>query len=742
MHLRQIVKRRTSRRGAGRPAGIAAVALALLPALLAPSSALAGVQAAELQHEIDELTRSIRSAQKADGSFAGGQWIVGKTSLAILALRAAGAPADDAGVRRAADFLARRQGNPDRGVYETSLKVLALQGVDARAYLPQIGAGAAYLVRAQQPSGGWSYELSGRADNSNSQYAVLGLHGAALGGVHVPQSVWQKAQQYFIACQRSDGGWSYTQSGTSYGSMTAAGVASLFISDLWLHVARGRCGVYTDPRRLNAGLGWLAAHFTVTSNPGKSNWKFYYLYGLERAGIILARRYFGRHDWYRAGVDHLVGDPEGIVTAGSGEDAFVRSCFRLLFLAKGNAPIAVHKAEWQGLWNKHRHDIRFLVQYVSQELDQPLDWQIVPLTTPVDELLAAPVLYISGSGRPSWSVQETTRIKEYVQAGGFVLVDAPDGAGSFDRSFRLLAERAFPDESIVDLPKDHPIYTCYFHLPEEDRPPLQGIKGPCWLYVLYAPEGLSCPWDVADFDHPNFQLGTNIIAYVTGLKKLEGKLTERTYFLPSGEEPEQRGGAFVMGQIVHPGQWRPHKVAWGKVLEQTSAKAGLAVYSQPLPIDLETDSPFDGHMLYLTGVEELELDPEETDKLTLYLERGGFIFVEAACGSSRFDRSFRELMEQMFPGNPLQELPVGHPLLESGERIDTVQYTEAVLREHPGLNRPLLEFIEQDGRAVIVYSKFDISSAIDGHPCYSCPAVMEPAASRLALKILLYGLSS
>ncbi|MDP6370601.1 MAG: hypothetical protein QF615_13410, partial [Planctomycetota bacterium] len=68
--------------------------------------------------------------------------------------------------------------------------------------------------------------------------------------------------------------------------------------------------------------------------------------------------------------------------------------------------------------------------------------------------------------------------------------------------------------------------------------------------------------------------------------------------------------------------------------------------------------------------------------------------------------------------------------------------TPPVLEEHPGLTAPSLEYIELDGRAVVVYTKYDFSSAISGHPCRSCPAVLEPSASELMLKILLYSLAN
>lgn len=713
-------------------------------------TALGLVTADQLAGRINELVRDIKSKQDRSGAFSGGgqggSWPVGQTALGVLALRAAGVPGDDPVVSRAVEYLVANRAEGERGVYQVSLRIMALKSVDPKAHKDEIAAGARYLMRAQQGSGGWSYTHSGRSDYSNSQFALLGLNAAAESGVQIPQAIWESARQYYSGGQNLDGGWAYRpRSGDSYGSMTAAGVASLYICDVWLHIKDGRCGVYRDNRRLQKGLDWLADNFSVTRNPHHRMWKFYYLYALERAGVILARRYFGRHDWYRQGVEHLVGHARGIVRAPSRyEWPLIQDCFTLLFLAKGNAPILIHKGQWAGRWNANRYDARFLVQYVGEELEQRLDWQVLPLTSPLGHLMAAPILYLSGGAAVRWSPQEVARLEEYMDAGGFVLIEAANGDAVFDRAFRDLLKERFPEEELEALPEDHPIYTSYFDIVAGDRPRLEAIKGPCWISLLYAPDGLSCEWDVADFEHVNFKMGMNIVAYVTGLQRFEGKLTEPAFYVPTRRESEPRRGAFTLGQVVHGGDWRPHKRAWLKVLEQVSSKAGLAVYSRPLPIRVDVESPFQAQMLYLTGVGELKLNAETRKQLRRYLERGGFIFAEAACGSKRFDESFRKLMREpeMFPDQELKALPLGHPLFELGEPLDEVEYSPAVRRDSPELKRPVLEFIEHDGRAVILYSKYDLSSAIDGHPCYSCPSLLEPSASRLAIKIVLYGLSS
>src|SRR6266446_5885514 len=59
------------------------------------------------------------------------------------------------------------------------------------------------------PRNGW--------DNSNSQFAVLGLHSAAHAGVKLPKEVWERVEMHCRETQNADGSWGYQQSGGGYG---------------------------------------------------------------------------------------------------------------------------------------------------------------------------------------------------------------------------------------------------------------------------------------------------------------------------------------------------------------------------------------------------------------------------------------------------------------------------------------------------------------------------------------------
>jgi len=81
------------------------------------------------------------------------------------------------------------------------------------------------------------------------------------------------------AAQQQDGGWSYQDIGSSYGSMTCAGLCSLAIGLYQLGNPN-----FAEDAGVQRGLAWLQDHFTVTTNPEDGSWHYYYLYSLERTG--------------------------------------------------------------------------------------------------------------------------------------------------------------------------------------------------------------------------------------------------------------------------------------------------------------------------------------------------------------------------------------------------------------------------------------------------------------------------
>jgi len=171
----------------------------------------------------------LKSQQNPDGSWVFARHRTGVTALCTLALLNAGVASDDPVIRRGINFLNRTR---NQNVYATSLKAQVYATAGPKRYRPQLQKAVNYLIAAQKTGGMWSYKKGnkkGSGDNSNTQFALLGLHQAATSGVPIKRAVWQRSKKHFCDTQNFDGGWGYTPGSASYGSMTTAGLASLYI---------------------------------------------------------------------------------------------------------------------------------------------------------------------------------------------------------------------------------------------------------------------------------------------------------------------------------------------------------------------------------------------------------------------------------------------------------------------------------------------------------------------------------
>ncbi len=343
-------------------------------------------------------------------------------------------------------------------------------------------------MQTRLANGGWGYGMGGPAsgdDESNTQYALLGLQAAKEAGVEIPEDFWQACQRYWIDRQNKQAGsWGY-RSDSASGSMTSAGISSLVIAGReQQQVQKGsykgeavRCAGVKEDKYIRAAADWLGRNFTVQTNPGAGSniWHFYYLYGLERAGRLSGRRKFGDADWYRAGARYLARsqlDDGGWTTQRIDVSYRVfNTAFGLLFLSKGKIPILVNKFQ-HGRgddWNNAPNDVNNLTKFVSDKWKVKLNWQIVTAKNPTDtvqDLMQAPVLQMSGHAPLSLSPKEKKLLREFVEQGGLIVADANCSIGDFDESFRALCKEIFPEpgQELKRIEEGHGVWTSLFQI--------------------------------------------------------------------------------------------------------------------------------------------------------------------------------------------------------------------------------------------------------------------------------------
>lgn len=338
---------------------------ALVPAVSAAALALACSLPAQKVHpdefklkpQIDkaiaEGVESLLDAQIRDGSWGvvDGQ-LGGQTGLCTYALLKSGVSPDHPALQRAFGFLDSVE--PVK-TYSVGCMLLAYGASGKPEHKAKLRELLATMLRIQAKQGTWGYP-HGAPDLSNTQYAALGLWAANKAGLKVPPEAWKSLIEGTMAHQeayhlvevgitgrtgvakREVAGFQYRANGAkdnknATGTMTTAGVSILKICEIGLGKKLRKQERKDLNRALNAGLGWLEAHFSVKQDqrPGQrgGRWLLYYLYGMERVGGLAQQEQFGAHWWY------VEGAPEVLRRQKNGSWGRVYdTCFALLFLRR------------------------------------------------------------------------------------------------------------------------------------------------------------------------------------------------------------------------------------------------------------------------------------------------------------------------------------------------------------------------------------------------------------------------
>ena len=242
-------------------------------------------------------------------------------------------------------------------------------------------------AQQQVPPGGTlgTFELG---DNSNTQFAILGLWIARRKGIPVENAL-RRVDARFRTTQQPDGGWSYTPPppGVPPGvilmhypptpSMTCAGLLGLALSHgsaIETTLRAGPVGgapapsrggaardISSDPavtkglvalgkfigkplaqlgKPPNANLPGNMAPFGAGAPPAGAEGNgraYYFLFSLERVAVVYGLGTIGDKDWYNWGADALLAsqNPDGSWTGEYGA-AGSDTCFALLFLRQAN----------------------------------------------------------------------------------------------------------------------------------------------------------------------------------------------------------------------------------------------------------------------------------------------------------------------------------------------------------------------------------------------------------------------
>lgn len=312
-----------------------------------------------LQAEVDAaIVEGVEALRNAAGGARG----PGESALYAFALLRSGVDLDDEVV--AERLAALREADITR-TYDLALAIMAWEATSVVRAAPgsgtrygrrdlaggprkQIQALARGLLAGQRQAGDWGYYCEsgssarrrslGSSDNSNTQFAVLGLHAAERSGVEVPEACWRRVYEHFrdsatrspirarVAVdwtsarpallggggetralpKQERNGWGYRAHNSEGFNMTCAGLSSLVIAGNALHEAgtlepEGRAVVEQLTRGACSTLAPQLQHLSA-----RGRWSVYGLYSLEKAMDVSGVQRLGGADWWEAAARALL----------------------------------------------------------------------------------------------------------------------------------------------------------------------------------------------------------------------------------------------------------------------------------------------------------------------------------------------------------------------------------------------------------------------------------------------------
>jgi hypothetical protein len=684
----------------------------------------------------------------------------GASSLVLIALLKSGVKPDDPHIQKGIKFVMSVR--PTQ-TYGNGLRAALLGTVSKKiqkAYKKEIDYEKQWLMDALFASGTYRYtppandgeRMAAGGDYSNTQYGVLGMWLLSeIAGMEIKDKYWQVLQEGYLKHQVIDGGWQYGMGdpkdpkGVSSQSMTLGALASLHV--IWDKRFTSECNTAAPGELLRAiekGFDQLGKVYDPTQNPGGPGYGagLYTLYGTERVAVASGRKYFGTKNWWDLGSKFTLftQGPEGNWPGSDQEPPNVQTAWALLFLSYGHAPIIINKLNYGGgleQWNSRPRDLAHVTHWMDVWYERLYNWQYMSIDHSVEELLDAPVLFMSGKVSFKLKDAEKAKLRDYVLGGGMLFGEAADGSKLFGDSFRALARELFPDLEITPLPADHAIYTVKYtdELAKGGKvPPLEAVRNGVRVLMLLSPKDLSCAWQTWQMasQEKAFLLADSItLQYVGDMEK--GLLGRGSSYMVRdlGNKPAT---AVTVGRLVWGGNrfsWDPEPAAWTRLDVKLRNAKQLAVTTQPCDFTKPVD-PKVVPIVHITGTKAITLEDDQKANLQKYVNDGGLIFSDAAGGNERFDESYQKLIGKLF--GPLRKAtPDFLPLAVDAKG-------EVELRHYDGLPRvsrklKLLGW-QKDGRWAVLHVPYDVTGAMVGYPCFEPVGLTPPSAEKFMLGLL------
>lgn len=200
-----------------------------------------------------------------------------------------------------------------------------------------------------------------------------------------------------------------------------------------------------------------------------------------------------------------------------------------VFAQPASYQIAVLKYNGGGDWYSNLEtSLPNLIDFANRELKTNIKKEQAIVEAGSPEIFDYPFVHMTGHGNVVFNNQEAENLRNYLLAGGFLHIDDNYGMDPF---IRREVKKLFPNQELIEVPFDHPIYHQKFDfnngLPkihEHDKKPPQGfgifVDNQLVLFYTYESD-LGDGWESQEVHNDSestrrraLEMGANILSFV------------------------------------------------------------------------------------------------------------------------------------------------------------------------------------------------------------------------------------
>jgi hypothetical protein len=180
------------------------------------------------------------------------------------------------------------------------------------------------------------------------------------------------------------------------------------------------------------------------------------------------------------------------------------------------------------------------------------------------------------------------------------------------------------------------------------------------------------------------------------------------------------------------GDWYANPSSLPNLLNAIRERTALEVAQREVTVRLTDDRVWDVPYLYMTGHGNVRFSDAELDILRRWLRQGGFLHADDNYG---MDESLRRELARLFPGTPLVEVPLDHPIYNVVYRFPT-----GLPKIHAHDGKPAQGFgLFLEGRLVVYYSyQSDLGDGWEDPGVHGDGPELREAALRMGVNLFSY----